>query len=70
MGALTLCGTCGACWIIKVQKIKQVYIVFIMYLIGNTIIIILTIIQIKLKSALILWKSIVDLCISEAGLIR
>ena len=41
-----------------------------MYLIGNTIIIILTIIQIKLKSALILWKSIVDLCISEAGLIR
>lgn len=68
MGALTLCGTCGACWIIKVQKIKQVYIVFIMYLIGNTII--LTIIQIKPKSALILWKSIVDLCISEAGLIR
>lgn len=68
MGALTLCGTCGACWIIKVQKIKQVYIVFIMYLVGNTII--LTIIQIKLKSALILWKSIVDLCISEAGLIR
>ena len=39
-----------------------------MYLIGKTII--LTIIQIKLKSALILWKSIVDLCISEAGLIR